>query len=48
MPVKPFSEYDISKTNEASDAKMAGIEAWVQLYRYLRPTYFELVGPINP
>jgi hypothetical protein len=47
MPVKPFSEYDISKTNEASDARMSGIEVWVQLYRYLKATYFELEGSMN-
>jgi hypothetical protein len=36
MPLKPFSEYDISKTNDVSDARMSGFEVWVQLNRYLK------------
>jgi hypothetical protein len=36
MPLKPFSEDEISKTNDASDARMSGIEVCVQLYRYLK------------
>jgi hypothetical protein len=36
MPVKPFSEYDISKTNDASDARISRIAVLVQLYRYMK------------